>query len=199
MINERTFAYWLTLALNFANAKDAALEAPESYVEYEWHAPRRAVAPMRRSWRGFLRRLANEKLSRKERIAAINKGKWKTLQRWCVDRAMGRWGEPHFFLSSSDTLPFSFDDDGRPQTGYAYAIAPEALLAVVGAELIAPDPALRVKRCIRPGCGNFFMVSTVRGSGAQKHCREPVCEAARPNSTPRVRKHRKSKKSRYRR
>jgi hypothetical protein len=81
---------------------------------------------------------------------------WAGLRDWCIARGTGHVG---FF--EQPEIPFSFDAQGAPQA-HLYPKSLQGLLAVVGAELIAPDSPFKVVKCARPGCEKLIMKILVR-------------------------------------
>jgi hypothetical protein len=96
----------------------------------------------------------------------------RRLRRWCVANALNADGSPAVGVAPAGA-PFTFDKRGTPQARFA-PHSYQGFLALVGAELLAPDPAFGVVKCARKECPNLIVEVRVRTRGRPtKYCVAP--------------------------
>lgn len=186
-----------------------------------WYGPVDDYGSLHRDWVKFLNRLIEKTTETKTRVSRTTgllierrvarpvdasrdprDPELLALHKWCEDRCESNFGKPFFLMQSGDALSLKFDDEGRPQ-GYLHACRPEGLLALVGAELIAPGAAYGVRQCPAPLdagslCNRFFKVplTQVRGKGGPPRYCDPCRQKTAGVRTHRDRRKRKQAKKR---
>jgi hypothetical protein len=175
MIARQHLKDWLEEALAFANGPQPVVaDQPELWLpspEEEVYQPGAITvgglsllapeaARLWTEWRRWLATLIV--LQRKDDLSR------ERLQRWCLKTA----ARSHLtrFYHSPDAARFVFDASGAPQMYYG-AESVEEIIAMTGAELIAPAPAFGVMKCKRPGCDQLIVKVLQRTS---KDGRPPV-------------------------
>lgn len=160
LMSRETFALKLDAAVTWANlpagAGAAGAEARAAWargagfiVVLEQEPPE-----LHRAWRKFL-----------NAVAEHGERDWKQLSRQCV-----KWcAHQHVTFSA-----LTFDDERQPQFSQGASSVP-AMLGVLGAQLIVPEPEFKVHRCRQ--CGGFFAVQVLGGSrrGPKRHTACPRC------------------------
>ncbi len=114
------------------------------------------------AWREFL-----------STVASGDAGKVPALRQQCLRWEAPKKGAPAFEFNNAAL--FVFDDAGRPQLAM-FKAHEEVMLAMIGAELLAPGAAFTVKACERAGCPRFFIATAKKPRGRpQRYCSHPTC------------------------
>jgi hypothetical protein len=163
MIDRRHLRKGLEVALRFANAPAPPANGERKtisipYLSFDMEPPHHEYEvdagdlQLWEEWRDWLR-----KFRRRGKRVAWRQWCHKELQPSCM-----KWGRGHVELFAQPTeVPFSFDAAGAPQA-HLFPKSLQGLLAVVGAELIAPAPPFTVAKCAREGCPNLIVEVRIR-------------------------------------
>jgi hypothetical protein len=159
MIDRRQLKTWLETALAFANGP-----APEPRTESkrDLSFDQSATKSLWTEWRQWLTDFQRD-ASRKK------------LQAWCLAHCVDERNTHEWNVGLGLEQLFSFDESGRPQL-VLEASSLEGTLAIVGAELIAPDAPFGVAKCARPDCQRLIMKVFVRRPAdgrPSEYCRLP--------------------------
>jgi hypothetical protein len=154
MIDRGHLKEGLEVALRFANAPAPTVGKTISIPYFSFGMPPREVDAGDRQlwneWREWLRKFQRGKR------ATWQQWCHEKLQPWCLERGRG-----HVDFFAEPEVRFSFDVSGAPQA-HLFPVSLQGLLAVVGAELIAPAPPFTVAKCKRKECPNLIVKVLIR-------------------------------------